>query len=362
MPRFDFQAIQFPTEPGCYLMKDAEAVVIYVGKAKNLRRRLASYFQQRQRDERTRQLVARVADIEVILVSNEVESLILENNLIKRHRPRYNRRLMEEESGYYYIALTGEEIPRLIPYRRNRAYNSLGPVRRVPIAKRFGPYVKRRYRDGLLEHLLHAFPIRTCNPMPRKVCLSYHLGRCSGICEREVSSEYYADIVAQAADFLSRQHPDLAERMRGQMWEHADRLEFEQAARMRDQLDALENGLKVQAMERDIGHDQDVVYFGQAKVLVAALERGAIQELGLYGLELDFGHAEACERFLLSHYVTNSPRELVVNDLRHAGEVEQRLSATNRYPVEITLPQRSRERALLDFCERNYRYRVSVAD
>lgn len=343
-------------------MKDAEAVVIYVGKAKNLRRRLASYFQRRQRDKRTRQLAAHVADIEIILVSNEVESLILENNLIKRHRPRYNRRLVEEESGYYYIALTGEEIPRLIPYRKNRTYNSLGPVRRVAIAKRFGPYVKRRYRDGLLEHLLHAFPIRTCNPMPRRVCLSYHLGRCSGICEKEVSTAHYADIVAQAVDFLSRQHSDLAQRMRGQMWEHADRLEFEQAARLRDQADALENGLKIQAMERDIGHDQDVVYFGRAKVLVAALKLGAIQELALFDLESDLGHAEACERFLLSHYLTNSPRELIVNGLRHPGKLEKRLSSANHHDVQITLPQGSGERALLDFCERNYRYRVSVAD
>jgi excinuclease ABC subunit C len=362
MPHFDFEATQYPTGPGCYLMKDAEEVVIYVGKAKNLRRRLASYFQRRQREETTRQLIARVADIDVILVSNEVESLILENNLIKRHRPCYNRRLMEEESGYYYIALTEEDIPRLIPYRKNRAYRSLGPVRRVRIATRFGPYVKRRYRDGLLEHLLRAFPIRTCNPIPRMVCLSYHLGRCSGICEQEISREQYADLVAHAVDFLSHQHPDLTQQMRSQMWEHADRLEFEQAARMRDLVEALEHGLETQTVETDIGHDQDVVYFGGSQVLVAGVKRGAIQDLGMFDLDLGLGHAEACERFLFSHYLTNSPRELIVNHLSHPDEAERRLSTANRYAVRITLPQGNGERALLDFCERNYLYRISIAD
>jgi excinuclease ABC subunit C len=343
-------------------MKDSEGKVIYVGKAKNLRRRLSSYFQRRRREQRTKQLIARVATIEVILVSSEIESLILENNLIKRYRPCYNRRLMDEESGYFYIALTGEDIPRLVPYRKNRGYRSLGPVRRIPIAKRFGPYVKRRFRDGLLEHLLHCFPIRTCNPMPRKVCLSYHLGRCSGICEQEISRKQYADIVARAVDFLSHQHPDLAQRMRSQMWQHAERLEFEMAARTRDQVEALENGLEEQAVEWDIGHDQDGIYFGEDKVLVARVKCGAIQDLGMYDLESGLSYAKSCERFLLSHYLTDSPKELIVNHLSRRHAVKESLSQANRFGVEITLPQRSRERALIEFCGRNYAYRISIGD
>jgi excinuclease ABC subunit C len=188
------------------------------------------------------------------------------------------------------------------------------------------------------------------------------LGRCSGICEQEISKEQYAHFVAQAVDFLSRQHPDLTQTMRSQMWVHAERLEFEQAARMRDQADALENGLEAQAVERDIGHDQDVVYFGRDKVLVAGVERGAIQGLGMLELDLRLGHADACEAFLLSRYSTDSPRELIVNHLSRPGEIERRLSFANQYTVEVTLPQGNGVRALLDFCERNYVYRNSIAD
>jgi len=131
---------------------------------------------------------------------------------------------------------------------------------------------------------------------------------------------------------------------------------------MRDHADALENGLESQFVERDIGHDQDVVYFGRDRVLVAVVERGAIQGLSMFDLDLRLGHAEACEGFLLTQYSVNSPRELIVNHLSRPDEMERTLSFANRCVVEITLPQGNGVRALLDFCERNYVYRNSIAD
>src|SRR5579884_849728 len=106
MMQFDFDPQRYPTQPGCYLMKDAAGKVIYVGKAKNLQRRLTSYFQIRLRRRRLRRLIAEISDVEVIIVNSEVEALVLENNLIKHHKPRYNRMLTDDESGYYYLALT----------------------------------------------------------------------------------------------------------------------------------------------------------------------------------------------------------------------------------------------------------------
>jgi len=340
-------------------MKDAKGQIIYVGKAKNLRRRLSSYFQRDWKNTRTKQLVACLADIEIILVNSEVEGLILENNLIKQYKPRHNRRLMEENSGYHYIALTGEDLPRFVSYRKNRTYKELGPVRRMSIAKWFGPYVKRRVRDGLLDLVSESFRVRTCNPMPRRVCLRYHLGKCSGICELGVSVAQYADIIARAVAFLSSQHADLTEQMTDQMWEHADKLRFEEARRLRDQIEALEIGLQGQIAERDIGHDQDVIFFGDGKALITSVRSGVIQSLELRDVDLTAGYAEACEHFLLSHYAKDSPAELIVNHLRDLDEVERALTSANGWEVKVTVPQEGTECELLKFCEQNYVYRVS---
>lgn len=359
MTQFVFQAGLYPAKPGCYLMKDREGKVIYVGKAKDLRRRLSSYFQRRLYDGRTQQLVATVDDIEVILVNNEVEGLVLENNLIKKHSPRYNRRLIEEESGYYYIALTGENPARFIPYRKSRTYKSLGPVRRIPVARWFGPYVRKRVRDNLLDLVSEYFRVRTCSHMPRRVCLRYHLGRCDGVCEQLVSREAYARIIAHAVDFLSHQHADLVQQLTEQMREHADRLEFEAARRMRDRIEALDEGLERQIVERCVEHDQDVVYFRDDRALITQVRAGAIQSLKLRDVDMSMGHPASCDHFLLSRYATGSPRELIVNHVRDPGGVQRVLASSNHQRVKVTVPQGGVKYELLEFCERNLAYRVS---
>jgi excinuclease ABC subunit C len=362
MTRFDFDAKRYPTQPGCYLMKDAGGQVIYVGKAKNLRRRLGSYFRSpgkggpRRRDRKTARLVAHVADIEVILVNNEAESLILENNLIKEYKPRYNRKLIKEDTGYYYIAVTEEDLPRFVPYRKKRLNKRL---KGQAIGRRFGPYTSFRFREVLLEYVCDNFQIRTCQPMPQRVCLRYHLDKCGGICEQKVSAEAYADAVGQAATFLSREHADLIRHMKSRMWEHVEQLEFEKAQRIRDQVEALENTLEKQVVERDVQHDQDIVYFGERKVLVTRAKRGMIQDLRLFDLDPANHYAEACEHFLLSHYAQDGPGELIVNRLRDPGRVEQALAAAYGHRVRITLPTQGVACELFKFCKLNYDYRVS---
>ncbi|HEY3341386.1 MAG TPA: GIY-YIG nuclease family protein, partial [Anaerolineae bacterium] len=154
--KFSFDARRYPAVPGCYLMKNGSGQVIYVGKAKNLRRRLCSYFSAAAYGK-TRRLAAHVRDIEVILVNNETESLILENNLIKRYKPVYNVMLMRDSSGYAYIVLTGERYPRCVIYRKNRANQTLEHIDEVTPSRRFGPYVSRRYRDALLNFVNEYF-------------------------------------------------------------------------------------------------------------------------------------------------------------------------------------------------------------
>jgi excinuclease ABC subunit C len=355
--RFAFDPQRYPTQPGCYLMRDVAGGVLYVGKAKNLRRRLGSYFRARSRDWKARRLAMRVRDIEVILVNNEVESLVLENNLIKRHKPPYNSKLVDDDSGYFYVALTTGDLPRLVPYRRNRINKPLG---RDGVARCFGPYVMRRFRDTLLEYVCEAFGVRTCAPLPDRVCLRYHMGRCCGVCEGRVSRLEYAQLVERASDFMSYAHDELIEEMKERMRACAGRLEYERAQRIRDQIRALESTLQQQIVERVVDHDQDVIYVGEQQALVTHLRRGVVQGMSLYDLDESEDAGEAPDRFLLSHYTTDSPDELIVNRLACAEQVERALATANGHPVRITLPHGGVKRELLQLCERNYHYRVEI--
>src|ERR1700730_18559036 len=148
MPQFVFEPSRCPSGPGCYLMRDAAGAVLYVGKAKNLRRRLGSHFRATPQQGRPSRLQAAIADVELVLDANETEALILEHNLIKLHKPRANRMLLDADEGYFYIALTAEDFPRLVAYRKNRINKELergGTV--APVGRCFGPYVNRRFRD-----------------------------------------------------------------------------------------------------------------------------------------------------------------------------------------------------------------------
>jgi len=361
MTRFAFDPQLYPAEPGCYLLKDAHGQVLYVGKAKNLRRRLASYFRPGRKRRRTARLVAKIAEVEVILVNNETESLILENNLIKQHKPAYNSQFISDDSGYTYIALTAEAIPRFVPYRKNWVNKELEGLPGAAVERRFGPYVNRRFRDVLLEFVCDVHQLRVCKHMPRRACLSYHLGKCSGICEGQVTGDEYAASVDRAIVFLSRGQTGLIQAMKARMQDCAERLEFEKAQRIKGQVEALERLLEKQIVERDIKHDQDVIYFGEQKALVARLQHGVFQGLVLHDLDLALTHAEACAHFVLSQYERNSPHELIVSGLQNCAELQRALTATNQHRVRITEPRWGIKHELIKLCERNYAYRIAAA-
>ncbi|UUZ91037.1 GIY-YIG nuclease family protein [Paenibacillus sp. P25] len=154
MASFEFQAGDYPERPGRYIMKDAAGRILYVGKSKNLRSRLRSYFQRRDQRKRIQQMVQEIASIEVVLVNNEAESLMLENNLIKIHKPPYNRALKRDNSGYAYLQMTSERLPRLEVFYRDRRSGADRPNAGPEPSgkeKRFGPYISGRFRDAVME-------------------------------------------------------------------------------------------------------------------------------------------------------------------------------------------------------------------
>lgn len=360
MAGFDFVPGRYPTQPGCYLMRDASGEVLYVGKSNNLRRRLRSYFRPRQKSVRLRRLANRVAEVEIILLNNEIESFFLENNLIDHYRPPFNRALWRADRGYPYIALTGEEYPRLVAYRKNGPNRTLEGV---PIRERFGPFLNNRFREVVQEFVSDYFNLRTCEPIPDGICLRYHLHRCSGICEKRQSREAYLEGVKQAMTFLAEnQHLELVQEMKDRMWAHAGNLEFEIAQWWKDRIQDLENALEKQVVDREVDHDQDVVYVDGHYVLVARIKKGALLEMNTFGLSPGLQLDEALDQFLLVRYRSNCPAELIVNRLGTSGDLAGKLGEMNQYPVQVTLPGGGVEKELLEVCRVNLEYRVLEMD
>jgi excinuclease ABC subunit C len=360
---FYFDSARYPVQPGCYLMKNRRGIVIYVGKAKNLRDRLSSYFQSNHRDARTEQMVRRVRDIEVILVNNEFESLVLENNLIKHYKPHYNARLKADDSGYFYIIQTTEKYPRLLPYMRSAYSKEIERIGGNAVGRRFGPYLSRYFRDLLLEFVIDHFGIRTCSVLSKKTCLRYEIQRCCGVCEGLVTNAQYMERLAEAAVFLSYEKADRVEHtlelMRQHMQEHANRLEYESAQRIYDRIQAIEKLRLKQIVERDLTFDQDVLYFGEQDVLVMQLRKGAVLQLNWHKLERDIQSEHRPEVYLLNHYRQKSPRELIVNAGEFWTEIEQILSAKNRKPIRVVKAITEEDCDLMKLCQLNYDYRAT---
>ncbi|WP_029192810.1 GIY-YIG nuclease family protein [Paenibacillus harenae] len=349
---FTFNAGDYPESPGCYLMRNTEGQILYVGKSKNLRSRLRSYFTKQHAHKRIRQLVLEVASIEVVLVNNEAESLLLENNLIKLHKPPYNRALKKENSGYAYLHLTAERLPRLELFYRNRSDSRIEP----DDAPRLGPIKDAGFLDTLMAFIAGHYGLRSCETMPKQVCLLYHIGRCSGVCEGIITEEDYRGRARQAAELLAHQGQGLLNVLYRQMEAHASRLEFEKAQRMLVSIRQLEQAAGKQIVEREAAVDQDVLYFGEKHVLVAKVKEGMLRDFLM--LELDHAYGDAAgDHFIMTRYAEERPDELIVNAV---GDLKKVRAALNRRgkPLKITLPKRGIKYELLQLCRNNYGYRT----
>ncbi|WP_159886153.1 GIY-YIG nuclease family protein [Paenibacillus puerhi] len=365
---FTFQAHEYPLSPGCYLMKNDSGHILYVGKSKCLRNRLRSYFGQTHASKRIRQLVSEIASIEVVLVNNESESLLLENNLIKIHKPPYNRALKRDNSGYAYLQLTAERLPRLEVYYRNRGRRlppvtgaSAGSTRKRNVAddggQRLGPFQSSRFRDALLEFVTDHYGLRTCSALPKKVCLLYHIGKCSGVCEGMISEEEYRERARQAAGLLAHQGEALIGAMSERMAWYAERLEFEKAQNMLNHIRNLQKAPDKQIVDREGVLDQDVLYFGENGVMVAKVQQGMLRDFQLHELEAG-GKETACDRFLVDRYADNPPHELIVNRIVDPAFVRSCLRRRGRKAPVITRPKRGLKYDLLQLCKHNYEYRM----
>src|SRR3989440_4449660 len=348
-PRLEDQLKALPAKPGVYLFRDAQGDVLYVGKAKSLRPRVRSYFQQ-SLDSRTaiRELPERVDAIEVIVTQNEVEALHLEQNLVKRHRPPFNVRLRDDKSFPYLAVTVEDDYPRVMftreRHRRGVVY--------------FGPYANAKKVRETLDVLNRVFRYRPCEgPQPGRhsgiPCLDYHIERCFAPCVGYISKEEYREVIDQVIEFLSGEDRPIRRRLEQQMRDAAADERFEDAARYRNRLRAIERLSERQAVERKSIGTIDVVGVAvspqRAAVQVFPLREGRMVDRYAFHLEHAAGEevAEGLEQFCLEYYgpAPSVPPQILVP--RGAGDLsalETFLSERRGSHVEVRAPERGGKR------------------
>ncbi|MFH0877385.1 MAG: excinuclease ABC subunit UvrC [Candidatus Omnitrophota bacterium] len=250
----------FPDGPGVYLMKDKNRHVIYVGKARSLKKRLKSYFLESALSIKTEIMLFHMRDIEVRTTASEHEALLLENELIKRYRPRFNTSLKDDKS-YPLIKITRQAFPRVLIGRRRKTDEA---------ADVFGPYTSANLLRRALKILRKSFPFCTCRRFPRKVCLHYHLGLCAGPCQRKISQMQYRALIRTLEDFLTKKDTQLISELSVRMRRFVENERFEEAAGVRDQLEALTLLISLKKLDarQASGAEYDLSLLGLSKAPV----------------------------------------------------------------------------------------------
>ncbi|MFH1642355.1 MAG: excinuclease ABC subunit UvrC [Nanoarchaeota archaeon] len=330
-----------PTNPGCYIFKDNKDKIIYIGKAKNLRKRVNSYFQKKDHDEKTRVLVENVATTDFIATDNEIEALILENNLIKKNQPKFNIRL-KDSKRYAYIKLTADEFPRLLL------------AREFGSGKYFGPFTTSIERDHVFKLCQRMFMLRTCKKIPKRPCLRLHINLCTGPCAGKISKKEYSHEVYLASKVLSGKSLELIKELKKDMKEASKNKKYEIAMERRDQISSLEYLKERQNMERMKKYDEDIINYivicGKVYLILFNIYKGTLINKQEYVFS---DNPNFLEEFILQYYSENSvPKELIVPDSVDESLVKF-LAKKRGNNVKVIIPSRGSKKQLLDLVQKN---------
>lgn len=331
-----------PDQPGCYLMKDKQGTVIYVGKAKVLKNRVRSYFTG-SHDGKTLRLVGEIVDFEYIVTSSNLEALILELNLIKKHDPKYNIQLKDDKT-YPFIKITAEKQPRLLITRNVKKDKG----------KYFGPYPNAQSAHETKKLLDRMYPLRKCSNMPDKVCLYYHMGQCLAPCVKEVTEEQNKEIVDEIIKFLNGGHKEVRSELETKMYEASEKLEFERAKELRDQIAHIDAIMEKQKMIMSDLVDRDVFGYAVDKgwmcVQVFFVRKGKLIERDVSMFPIYDEPEEGFLTFIGQFYENSShfkPKEVVVPGSIDSELVERFLE------VEATQPKRGKKKDLIELANKN---------
>ncbi|UMV47687.1 excinuclease ABC subunit UvrC [Paenibacillus macerans] len=305
-----------PDLPGCYLMKNKDGKIIYVGKAKVLKNRVRSYFTG-SHNGKTQRLVSEIRDFEYIVTGSNMEALILECNLIKQHHPRYNV-LLKDDKTFPYIKITNEPHPRLEVTRRVLKDK----------AKYFGPYPNAYAAQQTKKLLDRMYPLRKCNVMPKEVCLYYHMGQCLAPCVQEVPQSTYDDMTQEITSFLSGGHEEIKKELERKMHEAAEELQFERAKELRDQIININALMEKQKITMKDAKDRDVFGFAVDKgwmcVQILYMRQGKMIERHASVFPF-YGDAYGDFLSFVTQYYSENPalpQEILLPEMKEDAEAE----------------------------------------
>lgn len=328
-----------PDKPGCYLMKDNKGHIIYVGKAKNLKNRVKSYFTGTH-NLKTTKLVSEIEDFEYIITSSNKEAFVLEINLIKQHDPKYNI-LLKDDKTYPYIALTKEKNPRLIVTRIPRKRQN---------AKYFGPYPNVKAAKDTCILLNRIYPLRKCQNLGNKVCLYYHLNQCLAPCIN--NNIDYSQYLKDITNFLNGDTSSLIKELREKMQHESNKLNFEKALEYRDLINSIESTTSKQKI--DLNSDTNADYVGlysdedNLSIHILMMRNGVIVLNDSKIIPLYNNYLESVETFLTQYYNPSLvPNTIYIDNLENYDEISQILE------TEVTYPQKGKKREVLDLANLN---------
>ncbi|HLR39191.1 MAG TPA: excinuclease ABC subunit UvrC [Jeotgalicoccus sp.] len=331
-----------PTEPGCYLMKNKDDEIIYVGKAKNLRNRVRSYFSGAH-DEKTMRLVQDIVDFDYVITNSEVESLLLENTLIKKHMPRYNI-LLKDDKSYPFIKITKEKHPRLIVTRTVKKGTGLY----------FGPYPNAFSAYETKKLLDRIYPLRKCDTMPDKLCLYYHIGQCLGPCVNDVSVETNKKMINGITRFLNGETKEIVSNLEEKMMKASEELEFERAKEYRDLLGHIEQTMMKQNMLTTDMTSRDcfgyAIHKGWMAISVLLIRNGKLIEKKAEMFPINDDIEEEFNRFVLHFYDLNS--NLIPKEVHIPREINKSI-LEEALPVKVHAPHRGSKKEMVDLAKKN---------
>ena len=358
------QLDNLPKDPGIYLMKNKSGQIIYVGKAKSLRKRVRSYFQKsRNHSFKTQALVKRIADLDYVVTDSEVEALILEATMIKKHNPKFNIRLKDDKTYPYIKVTTNEDYPRVYMTR----------IVRKDGAKYFGPYTNVSAVHKTLKLLRDLFPLRDCkksisqNKKEERACLNYHIEKCLGPCVEDIDVTKYNKMIKEIILFLKGKQQDLIKQLENEMQEAANRREFERAAELRDQMQAIKDITKKQKVVSPDFEDQDIIATAHEDSL-ACVQVMVVRNGRLVGQEdfiMEGTSVEAIDEtltaFLKQYYMNINyiPKEILLEiEIEDKEIIEDWLNEKRGSRVYLKNPQRGAKRELVNMAQRNAKYNL----
>lgn len=353
---------KLPTKPGVYIMKDAADGIIYIGKAKNLKNRVRQYFQNSYgKTAKVASMVKRIAEFEYIVTDSEMEALLLECNLIKKHRPYYNI-MLKDDKMYPYIKVTVNEMfPRIFMTRQYRKDK----------AKYYGPITDAGAVHETIEAIHRIWPIRKCKKVfPRDIgrerpCLNHHIGQCCAPCDGHMTKEEYAGYISEAMLFIEGKHSGIIGRMRAEMAEASEKQEYERAAVLRDKLKSLESIAEKQKMSNTTLENSDIIAFvranGEGLAQVFFIRGGKMtgrEHFFLKNVDDGAERSEVMTEFVKQFYSGTAfiPKEIILQDEIIESEkelIEGFLSELRGGKVVVTAPQKGDKRRLVELAAKN---------